>query len=94
MFVEFLNYDALFPPILSGFYFGKVLRIYGILKIIAFDLHDFTWEKECLGSQRDLALYTLSPIYKVPLDFTSLFSQKQIHNISAQGFSYAKLFQE
>lgn len=53
-----------------------MLRMYGTFKMIAFDLHDFTGEKEYLDLQRDLVLYTRSPVYKVPLFYTSLSTQK------------------
>lgn len=53
-----------------------MLRIYGILKMIAFDLHDFTRENEYIDLQRDLVLHTWSPIYKVHLFHTSLSAQK------------------
>lgn len=53
-----------------------MLRIYGILKMTACDLHDFTREKEYIDLQRDLVLYTWSPIYKVPLFYTSPSTQK------------------
>lgn len=90
MLVEFWNYNVLsFPLTLSKFYFGKMLGIYGIL--FAFDLHNFTRGKEFVDLERDLVLYSVSPISVVPLFFTSFSSQKQaIHDHITSGLSLCR----
>lgn len=59
MFVELLNYDALsFPPTLSTLYFGKMLRIYGILFICFLLICMILQEEKNLWTWKELEFFT------------------------------------